>query len=168
MDNKQISRNCFIIILCHLTKVWSQINKCIIFEHNKLSITLSTLWSTIRGFSSSSALWDLEVLCFMFCHSFSLIGHSTSWWMVVAENWLTWCQEYPREVFWVWSAPCVHSRALLNGYDDDSTFLAVVTSPGERVSSFPVNPIYSGWNCAEGESMGLLMEPCFNGRVVWC
>ena len=42
--NNQIFRNCFVIIYCHLTKVLSQINKCIIFELNELSITLSTLW----------------------------------------------------------------------------------------------------------------------------
>ena len=40
-----VFRNCFVIInYCHLTKVSSQINKCIIFEPNELSITLSTLW----------------------------------------------------------------------------------------------------------------------------
>ena len=45
-DNNQIFRNCFVIIIyCHLTKVSSQINKCIIFEPNEISITLSTLWS---------------------------------------------------------------------------------------------------------------------------
>ena len=43
-ENNQIFRNCFVIIYCHLTKVSSQINKCIIFEPNELSITLSTLW----------------------------------------------------------------------------------------------------------------------------
>ena len=49
-DNNQIFRNCFVIIYCHLTKVSSQINKCIIFEPNELSLTLSTQWSdsTIR------------------------------------------------------------------------------------------------------------------------
>ena len=43
-DSIQIFRNCFVIIYWHLTKVSSQINKCIIFESNKLSITLSALW----------------------------------------------------------------------------------------------------------------------------
>ena len=43
-DNNHIFSNCFVIIYCHLTKVSSQINKCIIFEPNELSITLSTLW----------------------------------------------------------------------------------------------------------------------------
>ena len=42
-DNNQIFRNCFVIIYCHITKVLSQINKCMIFEPNELSITLSTL-----------------------------------------------------------------------------------------------------------------------------
>ena len=39
-DNNQIFKNCFVIIYCHLTKVSSQINKCIIFEPNEVSITL--------------------------------------------------------------------------------------------------------------------------------
>ena len=42
-DNNEIFRNCFVIFYCHLTKVSSQINKCIIFVPNELSITLSTL-----------------------------------------------------------------------------------------------------------------------------
>ena len=44
LTDNQIFRNCFVNIYCHLTKVLSQINKCIIFEPNELSITLSTLW----------------------------------------------------------------------------------------------------------------------------
>ena len=52
-DNNQIFRNCFVIIYCHLTNVSSQINKCIIFERNELSITLSTLWC--------SGLWSGEL-----------------------------------------------------------------------------------------------------------
>ena len=42
-DNNQILRNCFVIIYCHLTKVITQINKCIIFEPNELSITQSLM-----------------------------------------------------------------------------------------------------------------------------
>ena len=42
-DNNQIFSNCFVIMYYHLTKVSSQINKCIIYEPNELSITLSTL-----------------------------------------------------------------------------------------------------------------------------
>ena len=41
--NNLIMRNCFIIHY-HLTNISAQINKCIIFEPNELSITLSTLW----------------------------------------------------------------------------------------------------------------------------
>ena len=48
-DNNQISRNCFVIIYCHLTKVSSQIKKCIIFEPDELSITLSTPWFNSRS-----------------------------------------------------------------------------------------------------------------------
>ena len=42
-DNNQIFRNWFAIIHCHLTKVSAKVLQCIIFEHNELSITLSTL-----------------------------------------------------------------------------------------------------------------------------
>ena len=42
-DNNQIIRNCFVIIYCHLTKVLSQINKCIIFEPNKLYNTIYSM-----------------------------------------------------------------------------------------------------------------------------
>ena len=44
-DNNQTFRNCFVIIHFHPTKVSSQINKCIIFEPNELSVTLSQLTS---------------------------------------------------------------------------------------------------------------------------
>ena len=39
-DNNEIFRNCYVVIYCHLPKVSSQINKCIIFEPNEHSITL--------------------------------------------------------------------------------------------------------------------------------
>ena len=59
-DNNQIFRNCFVIIYCHLTKVSSQINKCIIFEPNELSIRLSTLWRSLL----------LVLLCKQFINNF--------------------------------------------------------------------------------------------------
>ena len=43
-ENNQIFKNWYVIIHRHLTKVSAQIIQCIIFEHNELSITLSTLW----------------------------------------------------------------------------------------------------------------------------
>ena len=49
----QIFRNCFGIIYCSLTKVLAQIKKCIIFEPDELSITLSTLCCT-----RDSYMWD--------------------------------------------------------------------------------------------------------------
>ena len=52
-DNNQIFRNCFVIIYCHLTKGSSQINQCIIFEINELSITLSTLCILPYGLDSN-------------------------------------------------------------------------------------------------------------------
>ena len=43
MYNNQFFRYCFGIIYCHLTKVSAQINKCIIFEPDELSITLDPI-----------------------------------------------------------------------------------------------------------------------------
>ena len=63
---------------------------------------------TIRGFSWSSALWELEVLCCLFWHSFSLIGHNMSWW----GNWLMWYQECLRDMFWVRSCPSCTPRSF--------------------------------------------------------
>ena len=48
-DNNQIFRNWFVIIYRHLAKVSAQIIPCIIFEHNELSITLSTLWDNPKA-----------------------------------------------------------------------------------------------------------------------
>ena len=50
-------------------------------EARMLQINSSALLtgSTIKGFSSSSVLRELEVQCCLFWHSFSLIGHSMSW-----------------------------------------------------------------------------------------
>ena len=53
-DNNQIFRNCFVIIYCHLTKISSQINKCMIFEPNERSITISTLWVHVLFWPSRS------------------------------------------------------------------------------------------------------------------
>ena len=92
------------------------------------------------GFSSSSVVWELEVQGCLFCHSFSLIGHSMPWWMVVVANWLIWCQGCLREVFWACScSSCtLQSFSILEnklfGNADDSTLVAVVPSPGERAA----------------------------------
>ena len=59
-DNKQIFRNCFAIIYCHLTKVSSEINKCIIFQHNELSITLSSLCMVFLGAANFTPMEDVE------------------------------------------------------------------------------------------------------------
>ena len=55
--------------------------------------------STIREFSISSALWVLEVLCCQYLRSSYLIHHSIFWWIYVAVNWSTLCQECRRAVF---------------------------------------------------------------------
>ena len=58
-DNNQILRNCFVIIYCDLTKVASEINNCIIFQPNELSITLWVHWGVQV---SSTALQRLHQL----------------------------------------------------------------------------------------------------------
>ena len=52
-ENNQIFRNCFII--CHLTKVSSQINKCIIFEPNELYNTMYSMYIE----SSYTEVWPI-------------------------------------------------------------------------------------------------------------
>ena len=78
MDNNQILRNCFVIICCHLTKVSSQINKCLIFEPNELSITLSTIYlhqlpAAHRRVSSCASLIAASIMC-TGCHQPKYIG----------------------------------------------------------------------------------------------
>ena len=63
------------------------------------SSALLLIGSTIRKFSIGSALWVLEVLCCLYWRSSHLIDHSTFWWMDVAVNWSTLCQECRRAVF---------------------------------------------------------------------
>ena len=74
-DNNQICRNCFVTIYCHLTKVLSQINKCIIFEPNELYITIYSMvpscccsrchqWQYYAGVNSTGRedRWNRELL----------------------------------------------------------------------------------------------------------
>ena len=55
---------------------------------------------TIKAFSIGSALWVLEVLCWLYWHSFCQTDPSTLWFMVVGVNLLTLFQECRRAVFW--------------------------------------------------------------------
>ena len=61
------------------------------------------------------------------------------WWMDVAVNWSTFCQECRRAVFWPLVVPSVHLGTFsipennLIGYSDDSTLVAVMPLPGARV-----------------------------------
>ena len=60
--------------------------------------------------------------------------------MDVAVNWSTLCQECRRAVFWARRGSFCTSKLLsilenkLIGYADDSTLMAVVPSPGARVT----------------------------------
>ena len=66
--------------------------------------------------------------------------HSTLWRMVVGVNWLTLYQERRRAVFWArYCSSCTLRRFFLFlkkliGCADDSTLMAVVSSPGVRVA----------------------------------
>ena len=51
--------------------------------------------------------------CCLFWHSFSLVGHSRSWWMVVVANWLTCDRGGSLKCFWPAVVPLVHCRAFL-------------------------------------------------------
>ena len=70
------------------------------------------------------------------------ISSSSVPWMVVVANWLTWCQGCLEEIFWARScSSCtvqcrsfLYSGNKLYGYADDSTLVAVVPSPTERVA----------------------------------
>ena len=54
MYNNQIFRNCFVFIHYHLTKVSSQINKCIIFEpgveFDRIILNQNTVVITVHEF----------------------------------------------------------------------------------------------------------------------
>ena len=62
------------------------------------------------------------------------------WWMVVVANWLTWCPGLQGSVlgpqlFLLYTAELFSIvENKLYGYADDSTLVAVVSSPAERVA----------------------------------
>ena len=94
--------------------------------------------STITQFSISSVLWVLEVPCCQYRHNFHQIDHSMLLWALVVVNWLTSCQEC---VFWArYCSSCTPQgffsilESKLIGYADDSTLIAVVPSPGARIT----------------------------------
>ena len=64
-----------------------------------------------------------------------------SWWMVVVANWLTWCRRRCQvsvlgpQLFLLYTAELFSIvENKLYGCADDSTFIAVVPSPAERVA----------------------------------
>ena len=63
-----------------------------------------------------------------------------SWWRVVVANWLTWCRVSQGSVlgpqlFLLYTAELFSIvENKLYGYDDDSTLVALMPSPGERVA----------------------------------
>ena len=105
------------------------------------SCRLISVQTLIRSTSIGSALWVLEVLCCLYWHSFGQTDHSELWWMVVGVNWLTLCQQRRRAVFWAPLLFLLYTSELFSilenkliGYDYDSTLMAVVPSPGIRVT----------------------------------
>ena len=81
-------------------------------EHGSDRLQCRFWYGQPSGDSLQAALWELEVLCCLFCHSLSLIGHSISWWMVVGANWLMSCQECLWEVLWVRSCSSCTPRSF--------------------------------------------------------
>ena len=55
--------------------------------------------STIWAFSTSSALWVLDVLSCLYWHYFYQTDLSTLWWIVIGVNWLSLYRECRRAVF---------------------------------------------------------------------
>ena len=91
-DNNQIFRNCFVIVYCHLTKVSSQINKCIIFEHNELSITLYLLYGV------TCVCQQTVISCLMWRH------HVVLWHTIcIATRWWRKKQDSDKKLYWNWS-----------------------------------------------------------------
>ena len=85
-------------------------------EARVVQIDFSAAFNIVNGQGmvdpSGSTLWEVEVLCCLFGHSFSLIDHSMPWWMVAGANWWRWCQECLREV-WVRNCPsCNGARSV--------------------------------------------------------
>ena len=112
----------------------------------KLILAQPLIGSTIREFSTSSALWVLEDLCCLYWRSSYQIDHSALWWTIVSLHRcisLTMYQEQEchRAVFWALYCSPRHLGAFsildnkLIGYADDFTLLSVVPSPS-RCKSF--------------------------------
>ena len=90
-------------------------------------------------FSISSALWILEVLCCLCCHSSYLIDHSMFWWKGCRSNMVDVVSGVPQGgvlgpfLFLIYTSE--HFSILENkliGYADDSTLMAMVPFPGFR------------------------------------
>ena len=93
------------------------------------SVQLFTRSINDQGISSSSVLWALDVLCCLFFQFLSNRSQALHclWWRVVGANWLLWCQECLRALFYFGPAvvPPIHREVFyvmenkLYGYADD-------------------------------------------------
>ena len=93
-------------------------NRTVLIDISEGQEAIEMFWSTsvpiltvnIRGFSSSSVLWELEVLCCPFSHSSSLIGHSMSGgWLLEHTGGL---RSALGKWFWLAIVPPVHRRTF--------------------------------------------------------
>ena len=95
--------------------------------------------SIIRAYSISFAQRVLKVQCSAYWHSFYQTDHSSLPWLIVGVI-VTFCRECRRTVFWARSYSSCALRGFfileneLIGYAVDSTLMAVVPSPGVRVT----------------------------------
>ena len=99
----------------------------------------------ITEFPISSALWVLEVLCCRW-HSFYQIVPSMLWWKVVGVNWLTvYLGCAAGKCFGPVIVPPVHLGVFsimenkLIGDANDSTLIAVVSSPGVKPITYTLS-----------------------------
>ena len=88
-------------------------------------------------------------------------SNSMSWWMVVVANWLTWCRGVPRVSVLGQQLSFLHTTEpfsivedKLYGFAYDSTLVAVVLSPAERVAvpesmNRDTNKVVFGLTCVE-------------------
>ena len=97
--------------------------------------------SAIWAFSISSALWALEIQFCLYWHSFNQTDHKKLWWMVVKVNWFNVVSGVPQGsvvgplLFFLYTSELfsiLENKLIV--YDDDSTLMAVVPSPGVKVA----------------------------------
>ena len=106
--------------------------------HLRVDRSTRLIESTISKLSLGSVPWILEVLCSLYWHIFNQIDHITLLWTVVKLYCYRCVSSAARNCFGPIIIPPVHHFSILEnklpGYADDSILMAVVPSPGVRVT----------------------------------